>query len=54
MILSNQSKSIRSEKKGEQRMKQDKAERKRWPYCERVRRLIKLMSESFSLMRAVS
>lgn len=35
-------------------MKQDKAERKRWSCCERVRRLIKLMSESFSLMRAIS
>ncbi len=35
--MSNQSKSIRSEKKGEQRMKQDKAERERWPYCEHVR-----------------
>lgn len=35
-------------------MKQDKAERKRWSYCEHVRRLIKLMSESFSLMRAIS
>ncbi len=35
-------------------MKQDKAERKRWSYCERVRRLIKLMSENFSLMCAIS
>lgn len=35
-------------------MKQDKAERKRWSCCERVRRLIKLMSESFSLMHAIS
>lgn len=35
-------------------MKQDKAKRERWSCCERVRRLIKLMSESFSLMRAIS
>lgn len=35
-------------------MKQDKAKRKRWSCCKRVRRLIKLMSESFSLMRAIS
>ncbi|MFP6093831.1 hypothetical protein ACLGAI_06125 [Helicobacter pylori] len=34
-------------------MKQDKAERKRWSCCERVRRLIKLMSESFLPIHAI-